>query len=116
MRYGMVFPVCGGPGTEVMVTSVDDEATAARPVGGRAAEESRYAELFEHTLLGICISTPSGSLMTCNPAFARMLGFASVEEAIGIDMASLYAETTGRAEFLAKLQRDRRHAMAAPSM
>src|SRR5262249_28589379 len=68
----------------------------------------RSAEFFEHAPLGICISRPSSGIVACNAAFARILGFASVEEAIGVDMATLYAREGGRAQFLAQLRRDRR--------
>ena len=95
-------------GMEVLITSLDDEGPTAQHERGRAAAADRYADLFEHTLLGICISSPSGSLMACNPSFANMLGFASVEEAIGSDMASLYDDATDRAEFLIELRRLRR--------
>src|SRR5712691_8600937 len=74
----------------------------------RAAAEQRYAELFEHALLGIVISTPGGTLVACNPAFARMLGFASVEAAIGMKMASMYPDTTDRDQFLKDLRHNKR--------
>src|SRR5437667_10110607 len=84
---------------------------AEEPDGERLAEnartavDQRYADLFEQTLLGICISTPSGTLKACNPAFAKLLGFASVEAATGVEMQSLYAEARGRERFLSELQR-----------
>src|SRR2546428_13031714 len=74
----------------------------------RAAAEERYAELFEHALLGIVISTPGGTLVACNPAFARMLGFPSVEAAIGMKMASMYPDSADPDQFLPDLRQNRR--------
>ena len=77
-------------------------------VRARAAAEERYAELFEYALLGIVISTPGGTLVACNPAFARMLGFPSVEAAIGMKMASMYPDSSDRDQFLRDLRQNRR--------
>src|SRR5436305_622740 len=68
----------------------------------------RSAEFFEHAPVGICVSEPSSGIVACNLAFVRILGFASVDEAIGVEMATLYADEAGRAQFLAQLWRDRR--------
>ena len=81
---------------------------ASAAESARAAAEERYAELFEHTLLGICVSRPAGAIVACNPAFARMLGFGSVDEAVGVSMTSLYADASGREAFLTELRRHRR--------
>ena len=43
--------------------------------------EDRYRRLFEDAVLGIFRSTPEGKLINVNPAYARMYGFDSPEEA-----------------------------------
>ena len=43
--------------------------------------EDRYRRLFEDAVLGIFRSTPSGKLVSVNPAYARMYGFDSPAEA-----------------------------------
>ena len=43
--------------------------------------EDRYRRLFEDAVLGIYRSTPAGKILSVNPAFARMYGFDSPEEA-----------------------------------
>ncbi|MFQ5770400.1 MAG: PAS domain S-box protein, partial [bacterium] len=48
--------------------------------------EKHYRLFFEEDLSGNFISTPDGKLLTCNPAFVRMLGFDSVKEALHTDM------------------------------
>jgi PAS domain S-box-containing protein len=43
--------------------------------------EERYSRLFEDAVLGIFRSTPEGKIINVNPAYARMFGFDSPEEA-----------------------------------
>jgi two-component system cell cycle sensor histidine kinase/response regulator CckA len=73
------------------------------PVRARALEQ-RYRDLFEGALLGIYVSRPNGDLVACNAAFARMLGFASIAEAIGSRMHELYSEREDRDRFVASVR------------
>ena len=70
------------------------------------AEARRYKELFADAQIGIYFSRPGpgGGILSCNRAFARMLGFDSVEEAIGADASFVYASADDRETFLAHLQ------------
>jgi PAS domain S-box-containing protein len=42
--------------------------------------EARYRAIFENAVEGIAQATPSGGFIDANPAFARMLGYASAQE------------------------------------
>jgi len=42
--------------------------------------EKRYHRLFEDAILGIFQSTPDGKIITVNPAYAQMFGYASPDE------------------------------------
>jgi PAS domain S-box-containing protein len=66
--------------------------------------EVRFREFFEDSLTGDYISTPEGRLTACNPAFARMLGFSSVDEALDCDTRSLFPDPDLRAALLARLK------------
>ncbi len=66
--------------------------------------EERYRSFFTKDLSGDFISTPEGRLIDCNPAFARMLGFASVEDAIQTDLVALYPSQQDRETYLAELR------------
>lgn len=44
----------------------------------------RYRALFEDALIGVHVSSPDGTFLDCNRAMARMLGFDSVAEMIGL--------------------------------
>ena len=70
--------------------------------------EERYREIFMNDLTGAYVATPAGKLIACNPAFASMFGFASVEEALRMDLASIYDSPGDRQDFLAALRAARR--------
>ncbi len=70
--------------------------------------EARYRTIFESCLTGNYISSPDGRLLACNETFARIYGFATVEEALSCDMGSLYASASDRAVFLELLCRERK--------
>jgi len=70
--------------------------------------EDRYHLFFEEDLTGEFISTPDGQILACNPAFARILGFASVEEAMGCNLESVYPDHKTRDAYLALLQREKK--------
>src|SRR5437762_4884754 len=50
------------------------------------ASEASYATLVEKAPLGIYRSTPAGRFLSANPALARMLGYASVDEVLALNM------------------------------
>jgi PAS domain S-box-containing protein len=52
----------------------------------RADAEARYGLLFEHSLDGIYRSTPEGRFIDVNPAFVSMLGYATREEVLALDI------------------------------
>jgi two-component system cell cycle sensor histidine kinase/response regulator CckA len=66
--------------------------------------EERYRSFFEEDLAGAFISTPAGSIVACNPAFASIFGFASPAEAMAADSRLFYANLGEQAEVLARLK------------
>src|SRR5204862_8133086 len=64
--------------------------------------EPRYQKLLESALLGIYVSRPDGQLLACNSAFARMLGFDSVDDALGTGMRDVYSDAEERDQFRAR--------------
>jgi hypothetical protein len=69
----------------------------------RAAEAS-YSTLVEHAPVGIYRSTPAGRFLSANLALARILGYDSVAEVLGLDLTrDVYADP---AERQALLERD----------
>ncbi len=86
--------------------SFDQTAGAADAAAARAHEhlEQRYHELFEGALVGIYISTPDGRLLACNAAFARLLQFSSIAEAVGTNMSEVYGDAAARDAFVAQVR------------
>jgi CRP/FNR family cyclic AMP-dependent transcriptional regulator len=91
-------------GTRVIQCNIRDitRRKQAEDVRHRSDEETR--RLFEANPAGSYVAKPDGRLTTCNSAFARMLGFASVEEAMKVDLASPYPDRASREAFLRLLR------------
>jgi two-component system, cell cycle sensor histidine kinase and response regulator CckA len=66
--------------------------------------EERYRRFFDGDLSGSFIVTPEGRILACNPAFANIFGFSSVEEALKADFLSLRLDPQDQEHFLALLQ------------
>jgi len=62
--------------------------------------ERRYRRIFEQALTGNFLSTAGGRLLACNQAFARILGFDSVEDALAADTRSFYHDARDRERYL----------------
>ncbi|MBN2348687.1 MAG: PAS domain S-box protein [Bacteroidales bacterium] len=72
----------------------------------RSREE--YRMFFEDDLTGDFISTVDGKLINCNPAFIKMLGFSSKEEALGSNTKNMYKNSGLRNEIIALLGKNRK--------
>jgi PAS domain S-box-containing protein len=70
--------------------------------------EERYRQFFEDDLTGDFISTVDGKILSCNPAFARIYGFDSVEEVLRTNSESFYLSSVDRDSFLALLREKRK--------
>jgi PAS domain S-box-containing protein len=54
--------------------------------------EARYRRFFEEDVAGVLLTAPDGRVLECNPALARIFGFASPDEARGCNALSLYPD------------------------
>lgn len=70
--------------------------------------ERKYRSFVEDDLTGIYISTIDGKLLTCNPAFLRMFGFESTEEAVKYDLNLVYKNPADRKDFVDKIRAKRK--------
>jgi diguanylate cyclase (GGDEF)-like protein/PAS domain S-box-containing protein len=68
----------------------------------KAAEE-RYRLLFDRSQAGIFRTNREGLLLECNPAFARMLGYRTPEDARGRNAADLHTDRDAMAAILRRL-------------
>ena len=69
--------------------------------------EEKYRSFFENDLTGDCIVEPSGKILACNPAFVKIFGFNSMEEALLANITRLY-KSPERAQNLLSLLRQRK--------
>lgn len=65
--------------------------------------ETKYRDIFEHSAEGIFQFDPTGTMLACNPALARILGYVSAEEVM-LEQGDLFrriqASQDDRLEFL----------------
>jgi len=66
--------------------------------------EEKYRKFFEEDLTGNYISSPDGKLLFCNPAFIKIFGFESMEEALNCSLSTLYPSFDDRKAFLSELK------------
>ncbi|HXA08870.1 MAG TPA: response regulator [Chthoniobacterales bacterium] len=66
--------------------------------------EERYRQFVDEDLTGNLIMKPDGSIITCNPAFAQIFGFDSIEEAQAANFLSLLHTKKEGADLLASLR------------
>jgi two-component system NtrC family sensor kinase len=75
-----------------------------RDVSERREAERRYQELFNTVQEGVYFSTPEGRFLDVNEAFVRMLGYASKEELLALNIATdFYAKPEEREAIVASL-------------
>lgn len=70
------------------------------------ASERRFRLMFEQNLVGVFRSLPSGHLLDCNTAFARMLGYDTVDEILGVSTTSFYFDARDRERYVAQLREE----------
>jgi two-component system, cell cycle sensor histidine kinase and response regulator CckA len=67
--------------------------------------EERYRQIFEADLSGFYITNPAGELIMCNQVFAQIVGYPSIQEALGADFNRFYKDPALRPRLLADLAR-----------
>ncbi len=67
--------------------------------------EQRYRLLFEKNLAGVAIGSPGGSVLDCNDAWARILGYGTAEEVRGRATTEFYFNPSDREPLLDELKR-----------
>lgn len=75
----------------------------------QAEAQEDYKKLFEGSIDGIYVTTPSGEILNANPALARMMGYDTAEQLIeGVkDVAhTIYVDPAARDEYELRMKRD----------
>jgi two-component system cell cycle sensor histidine kinase/response regulator CckA len=66
--------------------------------------EARYRSSFDHAVFGILRVALDGTILTANPALARMLGYGTETELVNRNVADLYVYATERDRLQAELR------------
>ncbi len=66
--------------------------------------EERYREFFDDDLAGHFISQADGTMLACNNAFARVLGYDSMEEILAVNAREYYPSAAAREAFIRQLR------------
>ncbi len=91
--------VRGGNGDMAGVVAVARDITERKAAEeALRASEEKYRQFFDEDLAGAFIARPDGKLLDCNPSFARIFGFASVEDALRYNLIALYPKSRMFAE------------------
>ncbi|HUP60232.1 MAG TPA: EAL domain-containing protein [Thermoanaerobaculia bacterium] len=87
---------------EIVVSAIERNRTMV----ALHASEQRHRLLFERNLAGVYRNTTTGAMLDCNDAMARMLGFDSREEFLGLDAHDLYFDRAERDRFVEAVRRE----------
>lgn len=84
-----------------IVTDITDQIDA---LASLELSEKRYRLIFERNLAGVYKTHVDGTILDSNPAFAKILGYDSIEELKKVNIRDLYIEETGRKDYLDNLR------------
>jgi PAS domain S-box-containing protein len=79
---------------------VEDISDRKRAEDALRESEERHRTLFESTDEGIIVSRPDGSIISANPAAAKMIGCDSPEELMRMSTADFYADAETRRQVI----------------
>ncbi|HWP36940.1 MAG TPA: PAS domain S-box protein [Gemmatimonadales bacterium] len=97
----------GAIGGIIMFTEVITERVEAEEALRRS--EAEYRGLVEHATYGIFRSTPDGRFLSVNPALVGMLGYASAQELMAMNLPrDVYARAEARADFMGRIRASNR--------
>jgi PAS domain S-box-containing protein len=101
-RWYAVFAYRSAPGRFAVIFS--DITARKRAEQALRESQERFHRLFEDDLTGDFLCTPEGQILLCNPAFAKIFGFSSSDEAVGTSFLDLCVDRGERESMLESLK------------
>lgn len=95
----------GKPAVQVVAHDITERKKAVVKL---KESEEQYRRLVQEDLTGDYITTPEGKFIMCNIAFAKMMGYDSIEELMNIESKSLYYKKSDRKTFIDELKEKRK--------
>ncbi|MBV5317964.1 MAG: response regulator [Desulfobulbaceae bacterium] len=95
-------------GQQYLIESFIDISGLKKVQQELAESEEKYRRFFEDDLTGNFINTTAGEIIDCNPAFAWILGYESIEEVKQINFREHYFNPEKRDLVLEKLRKEKR--------
>ena len=95
------------PATQRALFEAESRKERKRSEVALRESKEKYQSLFERNLAGMFVSTPDGRLLECNPAFVRMFGFDSIDDAKATNVRTLYGDPEKRKAFLLALEAEK---------
>lgn len=89
---------------QLMITMFIDITERKRVETSLKISEEQYRLFFENDLSGDYVSTPEGKIVSCNPAYVRIFGFDSIEQALETNACTLYSEIGSRDNFVRSIK------------
>lgn len=92
---------------ELSLTNKHLEKEIADRVQGEEAlrrSEDRYRRFFEEDVAGAFMARPDGRLLACNPSFAKIIGLDHVQDAVSLDLFSLFRNKTAVQALIARIR------------
>ena len=83
-----------------MTALKSDNAVPETAEVGTSKTNGRYQRFADEGLTGNLVMRPTGEILTCNPAFARIFGFDSVEDALAGNFMTLLRSRKDAAELI----------------
>jgi len=104
-----ITPTLNKEGRLVRVDGMTSDITARREAEKQVVDsELRNRTFFEQNLAGVYRTTTAGRIITCNEAFAVMLGYAAPEELQDTNAEALYFKTSERDKFINDLRNEKK--------
>jgi len=89
------------------VVAVSRDITARKQAEATLrSSERRYRMLFEKNVAGVAISSPDGTVLDCNDAWARLLGYGSAEEVRACKTSDFYFDLSQREPLMDRLREE----------